>query len=82
MVKKLQIFFVMRWAMMTENYISPKPGSITADVLDNNFVIVKQFKHNSLRGDSYWVTVNKLCRKFKTKEAAENYAERVRKQEL
>ena len=48
---------------MTENYISPKLDSITADVLDNNFVIVKQFKHNSLRGDSYWVTVNKLYKK-------------------
>ena len=63
------------------NYTSPKLGSIKVDVLAGNFVIVQQFKHNSLRGDSYWVTVNKLCKKFKTKEAAENYAERVRQQE-
>ena len=84
MVKKLQIFFVTHWAMMTENYISPKLGAIQVTVQNfqtEYFVLVQKFKHNTLRGDSYWVAVNYLCRRFKTKLAAENYAERVRQQE-
>jgi len=63
------------------DYIAPELGSIKATIQDSNFVIVQKFKHNNLRGDSYWVTVKGLCKQFKTKADAENYAERVRQQE-
>lgn len=63
------------------DYIAPELGTIKVTILDSNLVIVQKFKHNTLRGDSYWVAVKGLCKQFKTKEAAENYAERVRQQE-
>lgn len=63
------------------DYIAPELGSIKATVQDSNFVLVQKFKHNTLRGDSYWVAVKRLCKQFKTKADAENYAERVRQQE-
>lgn len=64
---------------MTE-YTPPELGSIEVSIYHLTsmyFVLVKKFKRNTLRGDSCWVCVNKLCRQFKTREAAENYAKRV-----
>lgn len=66
-------------------YIPPELGAVLVTVQTfktQHFVLVQKFKHNTLRNDSYWVAVKGMCRRFKTRSDAENYAERVRNQEL
>ena len=61
---------------METPYTEPKLGTTKAIVMDTTkpTVIVKVFKHNTLRGDSYWVV--KEVRTFRTIDLAKAYADR------
>lgn len=63
------------------DYTPPKLGTVRANIMinaDKPTVQVQVFKHNTLRGDSYWVT--KEVRTFKTKALAQAYVDRINKQ--
>lgn len=61
------------------DYTSPKLGTVKANIMHSATptVQVQVFKHNTLRGDSYWVT--KEVKTFKTMDQAKAYAERINK---
>ena len=54
-------------------------NTIYASISPTFFVIVRKFKFDQIRQESYWATMNKLCKQCKTKEQAEAYVERVSK---
>ena len=58
----------------------PKLGTIKANLMNTEkpTVQVQVFKHNTLRGDSYWVT--KEVKTFKTMDQAQAYVDRINKQ--
>ena len=60
----------------------PKLGTVKANLMNTKTptVQVQVFKHNTLRGDSYWVT--KEARKFKTMDQAQAYIDRINKQDV
>lgn len=62
------------------DYTPPKLGTVKANLMHTQepTVQVQVFKHNTLRGDSYWVT--KEARKFKTMDQAQAYVHRINKQ--
>lgn len=62
------------------DYTPPKLGTVKANLMlsQKPTVQVKVFKHNTLRGDSYWVT--KEVRTFKTMDQAQAYVDRINKQ--
>jgi Domain of unknown function (DUF6321) len=63
------------------DYTPPKLGTVRANIMinaDKPTVQVQVFKHNTLRGDSYWVT--KEVRTFKTMALAQAYVDRINKQ--
>jgi hypothetical protein len=57
----------------------PELGTVKANLMNTQqpTVQVQVFKHNTLRGDSYWVT--KEVRKFKTMDQAQAYVDRINK---
>jgi hypothetical protein len=63
-------------------YTEPKLGTIKANLMLSKepTVQVKVFKHNTLRGDSYWVT--KEVRTFKTMDQAQAYVDRINNQDV
>jgi hypothetical protein len=67
---------------MTEDsdYTPPELGTVKANLMlsQKPTVQVQVFKHNTLRGDSYWVT--KEVRTFKTMDQAQAYVDRINKQ--
>lgn len=67
----------MKNEMEENTYSPPKLGTVKANLMNTEkpTVQVQVFKHNSLRGDSYWVT--KEARTFKTREQAQAYVDRV-----
>lgn len=60
-------------------YQEPKLGTVKANLMlsKNPTVQVQVFKHNTLRGDSYWVTTE--VKKFKTMDQAQAYIDRINK---
>jgi len=52
-------------------------GSRQATVTNNFFVVVREFKFDRIRQESYWTTNNRLCKQCKSKQAADAYASRV-----
>jgi hypothetical protein len=64
------------------DYQEPKLGTIKANLMLSKepTVQVKVFKHNTLRGDSYWVT--KEVRTFKTMDQAQAYVDRINNQDV
>ena len=62
------------------DYTPPELGTVKANLMNTQepTVQVQVFKHNTLRGDSYWVT--KEVRKFKTMDQAQAYIDRINKQ--
>ena len=58
----------------------PKLGTVKANMMNTKepTVQVQVYKHNTLRGDSYWVT--KEVKKFKTMNQAQAYVDRINKQ--
>ena len=58
----------------------PKLGTVKANMMNTKepTVQVQVYKHNTLRGDSYWVT--KEVKKFKTIAQAQAYIDRINKQ--
>jgi hypothetical protein len=60
----------------------PKLGTVRANLMhtEKPTVQVQIFKHNTLRGDSYWVT--KEVKKFKTMDHAQAYIDRINKQDV
>lgn len=58
----------------------PKLGTVKANLMNTKepTVQVQVYKHNTLRGDSYWVT--KEVKKFKTMNQAQAYVDRINKQ--
>lgn len=58
-----------------------KEGTVTATVTPGHFVLVRKFKFDTIRQQSYWTSVGKLCRQCKTHEAAEDYAARVEREQ-
>ena len=64
------------------DYTSPKLGTVKANLMNTQkpTVQVQVFKHNTLRGDSYWVT--KEVKTFKTMDQAQAYADRINKKDV
>jgi hypothetical protein len=62
------------------DYTPPELGTVKANLMlsQKPTVQVQVFKHNTLRGDSYWVT--KEVRTFKTMDQAQAYVDRINKQ--
>jgi hypothetical protein len=62
------------------DYTPPKLGTVKANLMNTQkpTVQVQVFKHNTLRGDSYWVT--KEVKTFKTMDQAQAYVDRINKQ--
>lgn len=62
------------------DYTPPKLGTVRANLMHTQepTVQVQVFKHNTLRGDSYWVT--KEVKKFKTMDLAQAFIDRINKQ--
>jgi len=58
----------------------PKLGTVRANLMNTQqpTVQVQVYKHNTLRGDSYWVT--KEVKTFKTRDQAQAYVDRINKQ--
>jgi hypothetical protein len=61
-------------------YTPPKLGTVKASIMNTTTptVQIQVFKHNTLRGDSYWVT--KQVKTFKTMDQAKAYVDRINKQ--
>lgn len=55
----------------------PILNELSASINPDNFVIVRQYKFDTIRQEAYWSTVNKLCRQFKTRVLAEEYVKRI-----
>lgn len=64
------------------DYTSPKLGTVKANLMNTQkpTVQVQVFKHNTLRGDSYWVT--KEVKTFKTMDQGQAYVDRINKKGL
>ena len=62
------------------DYTPPKLGTVKANLMNTQkpTAQVQVFKHNTLRGDSYWVT--KEVKTFKTMDQAQAYVNRINKQ--
>jgi hypothetical protein len=62
------------------DYTSPKLGTVKANLMNTQkpTVQVQVFKHNTLRGDSYWV--NKEVKVHKTMDQAQAHVDRINKQ--
>ena len=62
------------------DYTPPKLGTVKANLMNTQkpTAQVQVFKHNTLRGDSYWVT--KEVKTFKTMDQAQAYVDRINKQ--
>lgn len=63
------------------DYTPPKLGTVKANLMTHTqkpTVQVQVFKHNTLRGDSYWVT--KEVKVFKTLDQAQAYVDRINNQ--
>jgi hypothetical protein len=80
MRKKLRLPEPNKGVSEGSEYTPPKLGTVKAHIMNTTTptVQVEVFKHNTLRGDSYWVT--KEMRKFKTMELAKAYVDRIHKQ--
>ena len=52
-------------------------NTIKAFINTNFFVVVRKYKFDNIRQESYWATVNKLCKSCKSLEQAEQYVKRV-----
>lgn len=60
-------------------YVPPKLGTVEAQVLEGNFVLVREYKFNIVRQEAFWTNPKGMSRGFSTLQAAEAYAERVNK---
>lgn len=63
----------------TPSYQEPPLGTVEAYLMNTTkpSAIVRVFKHNALRGDTYWVNVE--VKTFKTLDQAKAYIDRVTK---
>jgi hypothetical protein len=50
----------------------------TVSIISPNFVLVRQLKFDTIRQETYWTTINKLCCLFKTAAAAQRYVDRIK----
>lgn len=55
----------------------PNINDLFASINPDNFVVVRQYKFDTIRQEAYWSTVNKLCKQFKTRVLAEEYVKRI-----
>ena len=62
------------------DYTPPELGTVKANLMNTQkpTVQVQVFKHNTLRGDSYWVT--REVKTFKTMDQAQAYVDRINNQ--
>jgi hypothetical protein len=58
-----------------------KQNTIEANITPTFFVLVRKYRFDQIRQESYWATINKLCKQCKTKEQAEAYIDRIKKDE-
>ena len=65
-----------------KEYTPPKLGTVKANLMNTQkpTVQVQVFKHNTLRGDSYWV--NKEVKVHKTMDQAQAHVDRINKQSV
>ncbi len=50
----------------------------TVKIISDNFVLVRQLKFDTIRQETYWATINKLCCVFKNASAAQRYVDRIK----
>jgi hypothetical protein len=78
--RELSISYQKEGVAEGSDYTPPKLGTVKANLMNTQkpTVQVQVFKHNTLRGDSYWVT--KEVKTFKTMDQAQAHVDRINKQ--